>query len=48
MTKFLKVAFATAAVAASGFSITSAIASPNDMPSCQSSAFTTHGVWDCH
>ncbi len=47
MTNFLKVAFAVAAVAVSGFSITSAIASPNDMPACQSSAFTTHGVWDC-
>ena len=47
MTKFLKVAFAAAAVIASGFSITAANASAGDMPSCQPSSFTTHGVWDC-
>jgi uridine phosphorylase len=43
MSKFLKIVVAAAAVMASGVSLSFA----GDMPACQSSGFTPHGIWDC-
>ena len=47
MSMYLRMAFAAAAIAAAGYSITAASAG-GLQEGCEASDLTQHGIWDCH